>query len=106
MNSFSISGKNWVLKKYSQEDQVFLKENFLLDEMTSKLLSIRKIKKEEVNSFLNPSIKNFLPNPDDLVDMEKSTQRALEGILKKAKFALLLNFNFLIDLFFLGSPSF
>ena len=56
MNSLSISGKNWVLKKYSQEDLSFLKENFYLDEITSKLLSIRKIKKNEISAFLNPSI--------------------------------------------------
>ena len=41
MNLFSVSGKNWVLKKYSQENIEFLKENFSLDEITSKLLSIR-----------------------------------------------------------------
>ena len=50
MNSLSISGKNWLLKKYNQEDLSFLKENFSLDEITCKLLSIRKIKKEEVDS--------------------------------------------------------
>ena len=59
MNSISISGKNWLLKKYNQDDLSFLKENFYLDEIISKLLSIRQIKKDEVNSFLNPSIKNF-----------------------------------------------
>ena len=51
-------------KKYNQEELSFLKDNFSLDEITSKLLSIRKIKKEDINSFLNPSIKNFLPNPN------------------------------------------
>ena len=75
MNSLSVSGKNWVLKKYSEEKSNFLKENFLLDEITSKLLSIRKINNDEVKSFLNPSIKNFLPNPYNLTDMEKSTLR-------------------------------
>ena len=88
MNSLSISGKNWLLKKYDQEDLSFLKENFSLDEITSKLLSIRKIKKNEVSSFLNPSIKNFLPNPNDLIDMEKSSKRIVEGILKKEKIGI------------------
>ena len=88
MNSLSISGKNWLLKKYNQEDLSFLKENFSLDYITSKLLSIRKIKKEEVNAFLNPSIKNFLPNPNNLIDMEKSTKRIVEGILKKEKIGI------------------
>ena len=80
MNSLSVSGKNWVLKKYSEEKSNFLKENFLLDEITSKLLSIRKINNDEVKSFLNPSIKNFLPNPYNLTDMEKSTLRTVEAI--------------------------
>ena len=48
MNSLSVSGKNWVLRKYSEENSNFLKENSSLDEITSKLLSIRKIKKERV----------------------------------------------------------
>ena len=70
MNSLSVSGKKWILNGYNQKDLSFIKETFLLDEITSKLLSIRKIKKEEINSFLNPSIKNFLPNPNNLLDME------------------------------------
>ena len=79
MNSLSLSGKNWIFKKFNEEILDFLKENFSLDEITSKLLSIRKIKKEEINTFLNPSIKNFLPNPNILVDMEKSTKRTVEN---------------------------
>ena len=47
MISLSISGKNWIFKKYNQENITFLKENFSLDEITSKLLSIRKIKRED-----------------------------------------------------------
>ena len=88
MNSLSVSGKNWILKRYSEENLVFLKENFSLDEITSKLLSIRQIKKDEVNSFLNPSIKNFLPNPYNLMDMEKSTLRTSQAIYKKEKFGI------------------
>ena len=88
MNSLSISGKNWILRKYNQEHLTFIKDNFSLDEITSKLLSIRNIKKEEINSFLNPSIKNFLPNPDILIDMRKSTLRTVELISKKEKIGI------------------
>ena len=88
MNSLTLSGKDWVLKKYNHEDLIFLKENFALDEITSKLLSIRQIKKSEVNSFLNPSIKNFLPNPDILIDMDKSTVRTVEAIINKEKIGI------------------
>ena len=88
MNSLSISGKNWKLKKYNQDEILYLKNTFSLDEITSKLLSIRKIKKEDINSFLNPSIKNFLPNPNNLVDMDKSTKRTVTSIIQKEKIGI------------------
>jgi len=88
MNSLSISGKSWILKQFNQKDLNFIKDNYSLDEITSKLLSIRKIKKEEINSFLNPLIKNFLPNPNILLDMEKATTRTFKGILNGDKIGI------------------
>ena len=88
MNSLSVSRKNWILKKYNQEDIIFFKDNFSLDEITSKLLSIRNIKKNEVKSFLNPSIKNFLPNPYIINDMEKSCKKVFDVINMKSKIGI------------------
>ena len=85
MNSVSVTGKNWILKEFDQEKIIFLKDNFSLDEITAKLLALRNIKKEDIKSFLNPSIKNFLPNPNNLLDMEKSSLRTLEAIRNKEK---------------------
>ena len=83
MISNSVSNKNWIFKEYDEQDVLFFKENYSLDEITSKLLSIRKIKKENVQTFLTPSIRNFLPNPKIINDMEKSTIRTLQAISKK-----------------------
>ena len=88
MNSLSLSGKSWILKQFNQEDLNFIKDNYSLDEITSKLLSIRKIKKEEINSFLIPLIKNFLPNPNILLDMEKATFRTFQTILNGDKIGI------------------
>ena len=88
MSSLSLSGKNWILRKYNEEYLIYLKENFSLDEITSKLLSIRQIKKDEIISFLNPSIKNFLPNPNNLIDMEKSTLRTVKAINQNEKIGI------------------
>ena len=38
MNSVSVTGKNWILKKFDQEKIIYLKDNFSLDEITAKLL--------------------------------------------------------------------
>jgi single-stranded-DNA-specific exonuclease len=88
MNTSSVSGKSWIFKKYNQEELLFLKENFSLDEITSKLLSIRKIKRKDINTFLNPSIKNILPNPNNLIDMTKSTIRTILAIKNNEKIGI------------------
>ena len=88
MNSNSVSNKNWIFKKYDEQDILFFKENYSLDEITSKLLSIRKIKKEDVQSFLSPLIKNFLPNPKIIKDMEKSSKRTLQAVSRKHKIGI------------------
>ena len=80
MNKLSISGKKWTYKKFDTSYIKFLKENFLLDEITAKLLSIRKIDKNYIESFLKPSIKNLIPNPNVLKDMDKTTLRILRAI--------------------------
>ena len=63
MNGSSVSGKDWISKNYNKETVNFLKDNFNLSEIVSKLISIRNIKADEVKIFLNPKIKNLLPNP-------------------------------------------
>ena len=88
MNSVSVTGKNWILRKFDQEKIFFLKDNYFLDEITAKLLVLRNIKKKDIDNFLNPSIKNFLPNPNDLLDMEKSSLRTLQSIENKEKIGI------------------
>ena len=85
MSSETVSDKNWILKEFNSDDVNFFKANFFLDEVVAKLLSIRKIKKEEVEFFLDPSIKNILPNPFILKDMEKAVERTISAVLKKEK---------------------
>jgi single-stranded-DNA-specific exonuclease len=88
MTSLSVSGKNWISKKFSSSEIDFFKTNFFLDEIVAKLLSIRKIKKEEVKSFLEPLIKNILPNPYILKDMDKAIERSEKAILNVEKIGI------------------
>ena len=85
MSLISVVGKNWIQKEFDLDEIKFIKENFYLDEIVAKLLSIRKIKKEEINFFLNPSIKNSLPNPYSLNDMQKAIDRTISCIVSNEK---------------------
>ena len=88
MNDNSVLGKNWISKKYNEDQVNFLKENFDLSEIVSKLIAIRNINIEEVKLFLNPKIKNFLPNPFILKDMEKAADRTVKAIKNNEKIGI------------------
>ena len=81
MRSVSVTGKKWLFKEFNVEDVNYIKENFSLDEIISKLVAIKKIKKHDIKNYLNPSIKNILPNPDILIDMQKTSKRVVQSII-------------------------
>ena len=88
MNSVSVTGKEWVLKDFKKNDFDYLIDNHSLDTTVAKLIAIKKIKKEDIENYLNPAIKNLLPNPSVLKGMDKATSRTLKAILEKEKIGI------------------
>ena len=80
MNFSSVSGKNWIYNKYDSSDIKNISEKFSLSEITSKLLSIRRKKIGDLDLFLNPKIKNLLPNPMKLKGMNIAVERVYKSI--------------------------
>lgn len=83
MNFSSVSGKNWLFKEFDSSDVTKFSENYSLTEIVAKLLSIRKKNIENINLFLNPKIKNLLPNPLHLKDMKSAVDRVYSSIIKR-----------------------
>tara|TARA_Y100000590_G_scaffold17857_1_gene21356 strand:- start:1132 stop:2880 length:1749 start_codon:yes stop_codon:yes gene_type:complete len=88
MSFSSVSGKNWLFKSYDSSEINKFIDNYSLSEITAKLLSIRKNNIKDVDSFLNPKIKNYLPNPSILKDMDIAVNRTYESIIKDEKIGI------------------
>ena len=88
MKFISVSGKNWISKKFDVADIECLKKDFFLDEITAKLLAIRRIDKKNVKTFLEPSIKNIMPNPFIMKDMEIAVKRLADSIKNNDKIGI------------------
>ena len=80
MNISSVTNKNWIYKKFDSLDVKNISEKYSLSEISSKLLSIRKKKIGNLDLFLNPKIKNLLPNPMNLKDMNEAIERTYKSI--------------------------
>ena len=88
MNFSSVRGKNWLFKQFDSSDVTKFSEHYSLTDIVAKLLSIRKKNIDDVNLFLNPKIKNLLPNPLHLKDMNKAIDRTYESIIKNELIAI------------------
>ena len=82
MNFNSVSGKNWHFKKFNESDIAKYKENYSITEILAKLISIRKSNINDVGMFLDPKIKNLLPNPMHIKDMDIAINRTYRSIVK------------------------
>ena len=78
----SVSGKNWLFKEFDSSEITKFSEDYSLTEIVAKLLSIRKKNIDNIDLFLNPKIKNSLPNPLHLKDMKSAVDRVYDSITK------------------------
>jgi len=76
----SVSGKNWIFNKFLESDLKKYSEIYSLNEIAARLLAIRKKNIDNIDLFLNPTIKNNLPNPLKLKDMKNAINRTFETI--------------------------
>ena len=88
MNFTSVSGKNWIFKKFVDTDVQKYSESYSLSTTVAKLLAIRKKNISDVNLYLNPTIKNVMPNPFSLKDMNLAVERWYQAILNNESFLL------------------
>ena len=84
----SLTNKNWKLKEYSDRQIDFISQKYGLSRLVSKLLNIRNIPEQDIPSYISPSLKESLPDPYNLVDMEKSCDRLYQAILANEKIAV------------------
>ena len=83
MNYKSVTGKNWLFKQYEENYAKKIYETFHFNEMLSKIISIRKIELDQIENFINPTIKKNLPNPNSIKDMDIATNATISHIQNK-----------------------
>lgn len=76
----SLTGKKWILKADDPRLTQGLAQRLELPEIVARLLSIRGIDTETAQDFLNPTLKNSLPDPSHLLDMDRGIERVAQAL--------------------------
>lgn len=86
----SVSGQRWRERLSPADANIALAISQTHDvaELISRVLAARGISVEETPSFLNPTIRDLLPDPSTFTDMSKAATRIVEAIDKKQRVAI------------------
>ena len=84
----SLLNKAWIKTNTNNRLSLHISQKYSFTELTSSLLSSRNENIEKIDSFLNPKLKIFFPNPIVFHDMEKSVERILLSLKHKEKISV------------------
>ncbi len=84
----SVNGYSWKVKQYDLPTSKVLSQRFNLPEAVANILAMRGVTLEDAQEFLEPSLKNSLPDPSHLLDMDKAVERIVTAITSDQKIAI------------------
>lgn len=88
----SIRGQKW-LSRANDEDIEALSQSCDISTLTARLLAGRDVKPEAVDRFLNPKIRDFLPDPSNLTDMDKAVSAILNAVQADKKICVFADYD-------------
>jgi len=89
----SILNNKWKIKNCDERNSLMISQRHNLSLILGKLLTLRNIKDEQIQNFLNPIFKNNIPNPFELKDMDKSINRTIKNIINKKKIGIIADYD-------------
>ena len=89
----SINGFDWLQNEYDENLLNLISQNYTVADNVANILSKKKIPFGQIPDFLNPKIKNLLPDPSVLKDMESATELISTLIIKKRKIGIFGDFD-------------
>lgn len=78
----SVNGKIWQVAEEDVNYQTAAKQKYGISSTLSHLLNVRGVNLADIENFLEPRIKNFLPDPYIFKDMEKAVEFIFDAVTK------------------------
>ena len=90
------SSKNfdWQLLEQDLKENLWIAQKFGISDILTKILINRNIRDtDSIENFLRPKIRNLMPDPFLLKDMEKAANRIIDSIIQKEKIVIYADYD-------------
>lgn len=78
--ALSVNGKEWGERPYDERLALTLQQKHDVSDIVSRLLAIRNVAVDDVESYLSPTLSNLLPDPSRFLDMDKAAARLVKAV--------------------------
>ncbi len=77
----SLTGKRWISREADERQSLALAQRLSVPEIVGRVLAARGVGLEDADVFLNPTLKNLLPDPSRLKDIDTAAERLARAIM-------------------------
>lgn len=86
--SKSASNRHWLMRAGDDRHAMAMAQRFDLPDSVCRILANRNVALDEVETYLDPKLKNLLPDPSVLTDMDKACDRLVTALDNNEKIAV------------------
>jgi single-stranded-DNA-specific exonuclease len=86
--SISLTGRPWILREADDRQVLAMVQKHGLPEMLARILVARGVGLDEVEDFINPSLKALMPDPSHLLDMDAAAARVAQAVMAGERIAI------------------
>ncbi len=84
----SVTGKWWRQRPGDDRMAVTLSQRFGVPEIVGRVMAARGIGLDDAETFLTPTLRDLMPDPSSLRDMDKAVSRIVDAVVNGEKIAL------------------
>ena len=84
----SLSGKRWIMRGGDERQSLAMAQRNGLPEVVARVLSARGVGLDDVDGFLDPLLRDLMPDPSRLQDMDAAADRLAGAIMQGEKIGI------------------
>ncbi|MBT7771393.1 MAG: single-stranded-DNA-specific exonuclease RecJ, partial [Rhodospirillales bacterium] len=84
----SLNGRRWRLKDCDDRAALAMAQRLGVPDIVGRILAVRGVGLEEASQFLDPTLRDLLPDPSSFLDMDTACARVAEAIKNNEKVAV------------------
>ena len=78
----SLEGKKWLAHEVDSRVALAMAQRLQLPELVTRVMAARGVTLDDAKEFLNPTLRDHLPDPSNFIDMDRAAERIAVAIMR------------------------